>query len=165
MVKVMGTQRTYDPEERYKACLYYFVYQSWGRVAKKLDIPVATIRVWSKTEWWHEYTNQLKSKYQSKLDSRFTYILDRMTAEIMDRLEKGDYKFDTKTGRNVRVPPTLRDLSTALGTIHDKRAMVRGEPTSRSEKVDKGKRLQKLQEQFEKFQTPKSEKEDAEKVH
>jgi transposase-like protein len=100
------------------------------------DLKPATIRQWKKRgNWWPEAEAHAKALLQKDLERSYTKMLHRTEAEIFDRVEKGDVVI-AKDGSQVRKPMTGKDLIYVHGVIHDKRAMIRGEPTSRTEKID-----------------------------
>lgn len=96
-------------------------------------IPADTIRQWkSRAAWWPEAQAIARKMLQMDLDKKYTRLMDLTEKEMVDRVTKGDQMLN-KEGKLVRVPAKLRDLVVTHGVISDKRAMVRGEPTSRKE--------------------------------
>ena len=77
-------------------------------------------------------------------------------AEILDRVRNGDVVV-TKDGAKVRKPLSGKDLVHVHAIVHDKRAMIRGEPTSRTEKVDPMKVIREAAELLQKQGQAKSE--------
>ena len=82
---------------------------------------------------------------------RFTF------SEILDRLENGDIKpMKGKDGiQYVSHPVTARDAAQVASLMADKRALMRGDPTSRVEKTSTD-RLVELAKEFEKFASAKT---------
>jgi hypothetical protein len=100
------------------------------------DLKPATIRQWKKRgNWWPEAEAHAKMLLQKDLERAYTKMLHRTEKEIFDRVENGDVLI-SKDGNYIRKPLTGKDLITIHGIVHDKRAMIRGEPTSRTERVD-----------------------------
>lgn len=116
-----------------------------------VDIPASTIRYWRReAAWWDELYETAKRKHTAKMDARFTGMLDKISAEIEDRILRGDVtvksrrvttgRFDEKgkpifeyKDKKVRVKAPLRDLVKGAETLHGMRALDRGDPTSRTE--------------------------------
>ena len=69
----------------------------------------------------------------------------------MDRLEKGDYIYDVRTGRTRRIPVKLRDVTNTVNSVIDKRQLIRKQPTKIVEQQSTAAQLQNLAEQFTKF--------------
>ena len=87
--------------------------------------------------------------------SKFTDIVDTALEAIQDRLVNGDHIYDKRTGEIHRKAVSMRDATVVAATIVDKRQLLRGKPTSRSEKVSVDARLGKLAEEFARFAAAK----------
>ena len=125
------------------------------RASKALDreIPAGTLRQWRRRDWWPLAEAAGKRRLQEDLENGYTRILHLTESNILDRIENGDSRPNPLAGRPVLlkaadreedeewgtepafipVPVTLRDLIGAHAVVSDKRAMLRGEPTSRKE--------------------------------
>jgi hypothetical protein len=72
--------------------------------------------------------------------------------KLEDRVRNGNIKLNPKTGELNRIPMTSGELAKdAVGIPYDKRALMRGDPTSRTEKVDPKLMLEDLAKQFVKI--------------
>lgn len=123
-------------------------------LARMTGINAATIRDWRTSEWWPEMLEKIHAMHDEETVSKFTGIVDKSLEVIQDRLNNGDYAI-TKAGEVVRKPVSLRDAAVAGAIIVDKRQLLRGKPTSRSESVGVDARLSKLAEEFKKFSKAK----------
>jgi hypothetical protein len=85
---------------------------------------------------------------QDQLDAELTGIISKATSEIVDRLENGDEVLD-KNGNTRRKKLSSRDLTMVLAILFDKRALIRGDPTSRTEKITSEATLDKMITKFE----------------
>ena len=94
---------------------------------------------------------QVHTSIDSDNVSKLTQIVDKSLEVIQDRLINGDYILNKKTGEIHRRPASLRDASIVANTVVDKRQLLRGKPTSRTEKISVDARLLKLAEEFAKF--------------
>src|SRR5439155_3126609 len=95
---------------------------------------------------------EVKDDDNEVVDAKFTEIVHKSLACIVDRLDNGDFVFNSKTGKLDRKPVSARDLSLVSAINVDKRQLLRGLPTSRSEtSVSKQDfdRLEKLKQTFE----------------
>lgn len=121
-----------------RAAAYWFVKPSSRYVAGKTNIPQQTVNYWArKSDEFRGYVEDIRAKHQSRLDSRITSAIDSLMDQLEDRIENGDYKYDAKLMDNVRVPMTGKDLVQVFKEVYDRRAMLRGEPTSRSDSTGK----------------------------
>lgn len=153
----------WDTDTKYKAVLYWFVYRSWGAVSRKLGVPITTIRKWARTPWWDEVIREIQKKYEAKLDATYARILDDVGTLLGKTLVEGQKRVD-KDGNVSITHASAKELAQIAHTIGSQLAMLRGKPTSRTEKVDTT--LDKLQEAFEnRYGTNKKEEKEEQKVH
>ena len=83
-------------------------------------------------------------------------VIDKTLEMLMQRVEEGDYQYDQKTGRLVKVPLKARDLERITSGLFDKRQLIRKQPTNiKQSDLNQADRLLKLAEQFAKFTTGK----------
>ena len=141
----------YPEETRIEAVALYATFGNVAEVARILGMQATTIRQWKMSEWWHEMMNRVHDEKDEELDTKFTKTIDLAMDEINDRLVNGEYVHNPKTGITVRVKPKMRDIAFVSSTHIDKRQLLRGKPTSRTEKVSQDDRLGKLAKEFAKF--------------
>ena len=85
---------------------------------------------------------------QDELDSKFTSIVHSVLDKVTDRIENGDEKLRSN-GDIVKVAIGGKDLSVIASIFYDKRALLRGDPTSRVEKSTNKDQMKLLQDKFE----------------
>ena len=139
----------HPPEVRMAACAAYLVEGDSKRVEKLTGIPARTIREWTTQEWWHEATERLRIQYEARLDIKLTAIMDKALSAVLDRLEHGDEVLDAKSGTMTRRKVSGRDAAIISAVAFDKRALLRGQPTSRVERVDLGALREKFRNAVE----------------
>ena len=142
----------YTKEQKARAVAFYFAHRSLRKVESLTGIPRPTIALWkNNSEWWGILWTIFNAQKNDELDGALTDIIDKSVVEMRDRLENGDQKL-TKDGELVRVAVPFRDLAVAgLGVTFDKRALGRGEATSRTEHISEGDRLKRLEAQFKRI--------------
>ena len=151
-----GAKNGWAPEEqRVEAVALYAAIGNAAEVARIMNINAATLRTWKTTEWWELMMRRVHLEADEQLDSKFTKIVDKAMEEINDRLENGEHVYNPRTGEIVRVKPKMRDVAMVAATNLDKRQLLRGQPTSRSERVDVSDSLLRLANEFAKFTTSK----------
>lgn len=142
----------WHPEElKIEAVALYAALGNIAEVSRVLDVNAATLRAWKQTEWWNEMLNRVHDEKDEELDSKFSKTIDKAMDEINDRLENGDFVLNAKTGQVSRVKPKMRDIAYVTSMQIDKRQLLRGRPTSRTEKVSSDERLNKLAKEFARF--------------
>jgi transposase-like protein len=143
----------YPEEKRIEAVTLYVATGSLTAVSKLSHIPVHILRNWRNTQWFQELLAEVRHENNEKVDAKFSEIIDNSLDQLSDRVINGDF-FVKRDGELGRKPISARDLSIVAAINVDKRQLLRGEPTSRSENVGKledksiGK-LEKLAETFE----------------
>lgn len=139
----------YTPEQKVQAVMAYMVTGTSRKASKICDIPEATIRWWkASSSWWQDVMSECRRKKQDELDAAFTNIIELGTEGVEDRLKNGNTVID-KHGDIHQIPMSGKDIAWILGVIFDKRQLLRGDPTSRVERITEQDRLDKLQRQFE----------------
>jgi len=113
-------------------------------------IKSATIRSWKTEDWWLEMLEKIHATHDQDTISTFTKVVDQALEVVQDRLINGDFVI-TKYGEVHRKPVSMKDAVHATSTIVDKRQLLRGKPTSRSESIPTDTRLKKLSEEFKRF--------------
>jgi hypothetical protein len=119
-------------------------------------IRAATIRDWRTSEWWPEMLERVHASVDQETVSKMSNIVDKSLDLIQDRLANGDYGYNNRTGEVYRKPVSMRDVAITGAIIVDKRQLLRGKPTSRSETVGADQRLAKLADEFKKFTDAKT---------
>ena len=151
LVALNHPQAHYTAEQKISAVTYYAITGSIYKSSQYTAIPEGTISKWkNESPWWPEALAQVRKRKQDELDSVLTGIIDDATKEVVDRIANGDEVVD-KNGEIHRKKISGRDLATILAILFDKRALLRGDPTSRTEKVTSEALLEKLKSEMEEF--------------
>lgn len=146
----MGLEKGIYPEEtRIRACTLFAALGKVQEVSELADVPAKTINAWRKTQWWRDLLLEIREENNELLDAKLSEALELSLNLIIDRLKEGDFAFNKK-GELVRKPVGIRDLSLVNAISVDKRQLLRGLPTSRTESVS-GSNLDKLAEAFTKL--------------
>ena len=128
--------------------------QTWmmtGNVAmtaRVLKIPEPTVRLWSNSTWWQEVVEDLKTQDRLTMSNRLKKLVDKSLEVVEDRLERGDFVYDQKSGEMRRKPVAMRDAHKVVMDLDNKReALLREQqPVMSVEAVDD--KLNKLAEKF-----------------
>jgi len=139
----------YTPEEKLRAVNAYLVTGSSIQAGKVAGIPHYTIRKWKQeATWWPETVQELRKQLQDKLDGLLTGVIHDCIENLAERVTKGEQTI-TKDGRIVTKKVSARDLAIIAGTMFDKRALIRGDPTSRHEKISIESQLTQIAHKLE----------------
>lgn len=138
--------KSYSQEDKKQAALVFTVEGLASRTSRKTNIPETTISFWVNSDWWPAMLAEARREKQHELDAAYTRIIDNATAGTLERLDKGDavhYK-----GEVFFKPMSGKDCIMTAAIAHDKRALMRGDPTSRTERITTDSRLKTLQAEF-----------------
>lgn len=146
-ITTIPTSPKYTPEQIIQGCAYYVVLGNVNRAARFVGIPAQTIYDWTKKEWFKQLTKQVRDLKQDELDSKLTEIIMKGSELILDRIEHGDVK--VVNGEERRIGMGADILARVIGIAYDKRALSRGDPTSRTD--SKGSQQEILKALEDKF--------------
>lgn len=157
--------KAYEPgiwpeKKRLEVVTTYLALGSIVETARICNVPVPTIKTWKLQPWWKETIDSIQSGENQKTDNKMSKIIDNALDMLVKRIEEGDYQYDQKTGKLVKVPLKARDLERISSGLFDKRQLIRQQPTSiKADELNQTERLLKLAEQFAAFSGKLVEKE------
>jgi hypothetical protein len=125
--------------------------------AATLSIPEVTMRRWKATPWWKQMVEDIRNEENLQLDAKLSKVVDKSVEALLDRVEKGDFQYDQKTGSMIRKPISARDASTVTRDMIDRRELLQGKKIvekNNERKMDE--KLLKLAEEFAKFSRMKT---------
>lgn len=115
-------------------------------------VPIKTFEDWKKRPWWKEMVEQIQSNEDMELSTKLKKVVDKSLETVLDRMENGDFMYDPKEGRMVRVPVKMRDTHRVLTDVIDKRMLLQKRPTKITEhQTTVDDRLERLAQQFAQF--------------
>ena len=155
--KKISSRHGWWPEEKKieVAALYASGVVNSKDLERLTGVPGTAIRTWRAADWWPELLERIHSEVDNDIVSKFTQLVDKSLETIQDRLINGDYFYNKKTGEIHRRPVSMRDANIVATNMVDKRQLLRGKATSRSESVSVDARLLKLAEEFARFAAAK----------
>ena len=146
------------PELKIHAAVCYMITGTVNGVERMTGISHQTVAAWkNKSQWWPLVLAKVKKDKQDELDAEITSLIHKSTFALQDRLEHGDEVLlkegSGKDGRIERFNRKLsgKDIASIINTLYDKRAMLRGDPTSISAKVTSTDVLEDLKATFTKI--------------
>lgn len=115
----------WDDKKKFEAVTTYLGAGTLELTSAIINVPVATLRNWKRTDWWKKYTEELQYEDNIQLDSKLEKIMNKSLDAVLDRVENGDVMYDPRTGKQVRIPAKLRDVQKVTTDIIDKRQLLR----------------------------------------
>ena len=143
----------WDKKKQLEAVTTYLATGSIAETSRIINVPYRTVQSWKlESEWWPKVVEEIQSGENQKIDQKMSKIIDKTLEKLVERIEDGDYMYDQKTGRMVKVPLKARDLERITSGLFDKRQLIRKQPTNiKSDPSNQADRLLKLAEQFASF--------------
>ena len=156
----------WDKKKQLEAVTTYLATGSIAETSRIINVPYRTVQSWKlESEWWPKVVEEIQSGENQKIDQKMSKIIDKTLEKLVERIEDGDYMYDQKTGRMVKVPLKARDLERITSGLFDKRQLIRKQPTNiKSDPSNQADRLLKLAEQFASFAAGKDKEEPKEIV-
>lgn len=114
------SNRNYSDEQKMELMKLYILTGNLALSAATLKIPEITARWWKKKDWWKQLEAEMRQSERIELSSRLKRIAEKAQEATMDRLENGDWKYDSKTGRLFRLPVAMKDAHKVTMDIVDK---------------------------------------------
>lgn len=90
---------------------YFMLGGNLSLVGKTLNIPYQTLMSWKSSDWWHDLENEFRREEKIQLSTKLKKIADSGLSVIADRMEKGDWVINQKTGELVRRPVLMKDAA------------------------------------------------------
>lgn len=145
-------QKSWGDKQKLEAVNTYVVLGGNAQqTAIALQIPQETLRKWTKTTWWKELYDEVKQEDNIVLSHKLQNIVARSLALVEDRLEKGDFFYDQKTGQVVRKEVSLRDAHEVMKSSFQMRESIEKPQAAEVEEGSVNDKLAALAKQFEQF--------------
>jgi hypothetical protein len=145
----------YDPRSKYSAeqkvaAAMSYVKTGNSKWASQLcGIPDETIRWWkASASWWPDAITKCRRLKRDDLDGACNAIIDKALNKIEDAVENGE-TIVSRDGNLIQKPVSARDLTIIAATLFDKQNLIRGEPTSLSERRDRSEVMKDLLSKFQ----------------
>jgi transposase-like protein len=143
----------YPEKKKVEAVTLYCATGNFKLTAELSGVTEHTLREWRKKDWFQALLREIREENNEKIDAKFSELVEGALEQLQDRIKNGDYTV-LRDGTIMRKPVSAKDLSIVAAINIDKRQLLRGLPTSRTENVGQIEdktvgRLEKLAETFE----------------
>lgn len=142
-------KKWWPEDKKIEAATAFAVLRDYKKVSKLTGIPESALRKFKDEPWWFEIIKKVRKEKNEVLDDKITDALDKVTDIVLDRFDNGEVFIDRKTGETYRLPVRIKDIAYMTSVLFDKRQIIRGEPTTRTETLSRDQKLQELKETFE----------------
>jgi len=106
------TNRRWSDNQKVEAVTTYLMLGGNVRLTSSaLQIHEQTLYTWKKMDWWNNLIKEIRQEEKLELSTKLKKIISKSWAVVEDRLENGDYVYNSKTGETTRKGVSLRDAS------------------------------------------------------
>lgn len=135
------------PEIKIQAAACFMMTGTVNGAERLSGIDHRTISDWkNNAQWWAPVLSKVRKEKQDELDAKLTSLIHKSTDALEDRLANGE-EVMTKDGFQKK-QLNARDIINSISTLYDKRAMLRGDPTSITHKATSSDVVKELREEF-----------------
>lgn len=146
-MNIEGQKGWWSEKKRIEALTIFAATGRFIEAERLTGVPQGTIRSWLKEEWALRMLEEIRAENDQAIDAKFTQVIGTANELLLERLQNGDEKV-LRDGTKIKVQVPAKDLAIITAINIDKRQLLRGKPTSRSESVSETGRLQKLEQMF-----------------
>lgn len=120
--------------------------------SRLINVPVQTVKMWKSQPWWEEMVEDIRNNESQQTDNKMSKLINKALDMLVERMEEGNYQYDQKSGRIVKIPMNASDITKVTQTLFDKRQLIRKQPTSiKTSPENTEQKLLKLAQQFAAF--------------
>lgn len=149
--KPRHNERWVPEETKIEAAALWAATRNMTTVSELTGVTQDRLRKWRNEPWFQNVVARCVKDKNDELDQALTEIMHKATEMLKDRLEKGNVQVNYRNGQQFVVPLNSRDLVMTLGILFDKRQLIRGEATSRTENMTSSQKLEELKSHFLQF--------------
>lgn len=135
---------TWPVEKKIEAVTTYLVLGSLRQVSAVTGVSYGMIKQWRIQPWWKEVEAEIIASRRIASANKLSKIVDKSLDVIDDRLDNGDFVYNSKSGELGRKPVSLRDATSAANALMQRAAII--EKLNKDEQVVEA--TQSIQEQL-----------------
>lgn len=151
-----GRGATYTMQKKIAVVTQVMALGNIRLVADLEKISYNTIREWRTQPWWKDVEAEVKAAQKAQVDSKLTRIINKALDTMEDRLEKGDFVWNQKSGEISRKPVSLKEARGAANDLMQRQAVIeklQNEHVAATQQQTMADQLAFLANEFAKFQT------------
>lgn len=115
---------TWPVEKKIEAVTTYLALGNLRQVAAVTGVSHGMIKQWRIAPWWKELETEIIASRRIASGNKLSKIVDKSLDVIDDRLDNGDFVYNSKSGEVHRKPVTLRDATTAANALMQRAAII-----------------------------------------
>lgn len=135
---------TWPVEKKIEAVTTWLTLGNLRHTAAVTGVSHSLIKQWRQQPWWKELEAEIVASRRVASANKLSKIVDKSLDVIDDRLDNGDFVYNSKSGEVHRKPVSLRDATTAANALMQRAAII--EKLNKDEQVVEA--TQTIQEQL-----------------
>ena len=150
-----GRKKWWSKDQRLQVIAMYAMTGSLVETSMASGVPLVTIKDWKRRPWWAEMMQEVRREDLDAAGASMQKIVKKAMVALEDRVDNGNFTFDQRTGKVVRIPINAKDALKVTIDLQERQEKIgRGEVASGSQEaaVD---RLTKLAEELARFSKAK----------
>src|SRR5690242_2621769 len=96
-------QAQWSDKQKFDTVAAYMVIGNIKATAEATGVPPDTIKYWKAQEWWKDYEGQIRQQTRVQVSGKLLKVIEKAFKVVEDRLENGDWLFNSRTGEIRRV--------------------------------------------------------------
>lgn len=140
----------WSDQQKIEAVQAFILYGKMPAVEAVTGIPRNTLSNWKYMDWWKDLEAELRASDDIELSGKLKKLIDKSVDVLADRMDKGDFFYDQKTGELRRKPVSLRDAHVVTKDLITQRRVLDNKPVQATE-TSMEQTLQMLASKFEEF--------------
>lgn len=122
--KYDGPKVQWSDAQKLEAVTTYLMVGRWPAVAAALNIPIDTLKHWKMQPWWKEYEADIRRASNLEVSGKLQRIIGKSADLVLDRLDNGEFIFNTRTGKIERRDVTTKVAADILSKAIDKDVLL-----------------------------------------
>lgn len=155
---VGATKAQWSDVQRTELIQMYLMTGNLRIASATLKIPYETARTWKVQQWWKELEHELRTQQDFEVSAKLATIVERSLTALQDRIEHGDFIYDSKVGKMVRRPIPAKDANKIVNDMLDRRDTLEGKQNAQSTQGVAMDKFIQLAERFADLAQKKTEK-------
>lgn len=115
---------TWSIEKKIEAVTTWLALGNLRHVAAVTGVSYGMIKQWRIQPWWKDVEAEIIASRRIQSANKLSKIVDKSLDVIDDRLDNGDFIYNSKSGELLRKPVTLRDATSAANALMQRAAII-----------------------------------------
>jgi hypothetical protein len=146
-----GGKAKWTDDQKLQVAATYVMLGNLSEVALATGISYNTIKVWRYQQWFKDLVLEIRDEDVAQLDANLQRVIKKALVGLEDRLDHGDYQYDPKTGKPIRIPVKAHIALKATSELLTKQDKLRARPEKAELEKTIDDRLAKLAAEFQRF--------------